>query len=123
MWLGASITVGVSTVTGGVAYALWMLAAIPAARSENIYLIAATWILAPIVTAAGFAAGVFVSERKLRGSKPEFRRILIWPLIGCTLGAVSTYLLGPMLIVFGMLTAGVISVTLREVFLFFKQSR
>jgi hypothetical protein len=42
---------------------------------------------------------------------------LIWPLIGCSLGAAAVFWFGPMLIVFGMFVAGTASVVVREVLL------
>jgi hypothetical protein len=77
------------------------------------------WLLAPVITAAGFATGIAIMERRAEKKRPSFLRILIWPLIGCAAGAGIVYWFGPMLIVFVMLAAGTASMTLREVVGFF----
>lgn len=97
-----------------------MIAAVPAARSEEDILTTALWIVAPVITAIGFTTGAYLSERKLLSRKTGFTRLLIWPLIGCMVGAWSVYCFGPMLIVFGMLSLGAISILLRELFLFYR---
>jgi hypothetical protein len=116
-WKAALITVVLSTFGGGSAYALWMIVAIPVARADNALITTVIWSLAPLLTALGFTGGLYVSEDRLHGRDPEFRRVLIWPLAGCTAGFLILYLFGPMLIVFGMLAGGMISVALREVLL------
>ena len=54
---------------------------------------------------------------------PGFSRILVWPLIGCAVGAGIVYWFGPMLIVFGMFVAGTASVALRETVILFARKR
>ena len=44
-------------------------------------------------------------------------RTLIWPLVGCAVGALAVYWYGPMLIVFGMFVSGTCGVVLRELVL------
>ena len=78
---------------------------------------AARWLSAPVVTAAGFAAGAALGERLTRVREARFWRILPWPLVGCAVGAGAVYWFGPMLIVFGMFAAGTASVLVREVVL------
>ena len=72
------------------------------------------WLLAPAVTAAGFTVGAAALEPAAR-TRRGFPRLLIWPLVGCAVGAGAVYRFGPMLIVFGMLAAGTLSVLLREI--------
>ena len=72
------------------------------------------WLSAPLVTAAGFAAGLWIVERLLGAARTRFSRIFAWPLVGCALGAAAVFWFGPMLIVFGMFLAGTVSVVLRE---------
>jgi len=75
------------------------------------------WLTAPVATAIGFAAGIVIHQRLARSAGTSFIRILIWPLAGCTIGAVAVYWYGPMLIVFGMFAAGTASIALRELLL------
>jgi len=72
-------------------------------------------LLAPVVTAAGFAVGITVAERLGKRDEPSFIRIYVWPLVGCAIGATVVYPFGPMLIVFGMFAAGTASVAVREI--------
>ena len=116
-WIGPIATIASSAAGGVIFYLFWLVMAIPLSRLENGLLSAILWILAPLVTAFGFASGAVVAERRFRDGKIHFRRIYIWPLIGCTTGAMSTYIFGPMLIVFGMLFLGTVSIALREVWM------
>ena len=81
------------------------------------------WLMAPVATAAGFAAGIVILERVTGKSGTGFRRTLVWPLVGCAIGAGIVYWFGPMLIVFGMFVTGTASVVLREVVIFFRRKR
>ncbi len=81
------------------------------------------WLMAPVVTAAGFAAGIVILERVTGKNETGFRRILVWSLIGCAIGAGIVYWFGPMLIVFGMFVTGTASVVLREVVILFGKKR
>jgi uncharacterized membrane protein len=75
------------------------------------------WVIAPLITGLGFAIGVVLFNRIIKYEGESFHRILIWPLIGCFLGAISVYWFGPMLIVFSMLSFGTLSIVIREFFL------
>lgn len=88
-----------------------------AAESGSSVVEVVGWLSAPVITAAGFAAGIAIFEHLTRASKTGFFRIFTWPLIGCTIGAGAVYWFGPMLIVFGMFVVGAASVALRELFL------
>ena len=56
-----------------------------------------------------------MGERLLTTRKTDFLRILVWPLVGCSLGAAAVFWFVPMLIGFGMCIGGTASVVLREV--------
>lgn len=73
------------------------------------------WFSAPLLTAGGFTLGALVFERVSGNEKSAFLSIYKWALIGCMLGALAVIWFGPMLIVFGMLAAGTMSVALREI--------
>jgi hypothetical protein len=73
------------------------------------------WFLAPVVTASGFTTGIRIIGHFNEATDVGFFRIFVWPLIGCTLGAIAVYWYGPMLIVFSMLAAGAASIFLREI--------
>jgi len=106
--------VAFSVLCAGVLYFLWMGAFIVLSDRAGSIGKGVLWILAPVVTATGFALGLAVSERRLNSMKASFVRISVWPLAGCAVGAAAMYWFGPMLIVFGMFLAGTASVMLRE---------
>jgi hypothetical protein len=109
-WRGALVRIALALAGAGVFYVAWLAAFLLLSKLEVAVIEAALWLLAPVATAAGFATGIVVAER---GSK--FSRVLMWPLVGCVIGAGAVYWFGPMLIVFGMFVAGTASVVLREV--------
>lgn len=91
-----------------------MAAFILATKLDRPGVEAVLWLLAPVITAAGFAVGIAIIEHFTITANNGFFRIFIWPLIGCALGAIMVYWFGPMLIVFGMFAAGTVSVAIRE---------
>ena len=103
-----------SLLGGGIFYYFWMSTFLLSHRAAGPTVEALLWVLAPIVTATGFMVGAAILEPAAR-TGPGFLRLLRWPLVGCALGAGAVYWLGPMLIVFGMLMAGTLSIALREV--------
>jgi hypothetical protein len=109
----------VSLLLGGVCYSVWLAVFLLAVKSEHSVAQGALFFLAPLVTAAGFAAGIAVVERRGGFDLPG---MFGWPLIGCVIGSVSVYLYGPMLIVFTMLAGGTLGVIIRE-FIFFRKTR
>ena len=118
--LKALIRVASSLLCAGAFYAAWLAAFLLTAEANGSVTHAIRWLSAPVVTAAGFAVGIVISERLTRARKTRFFRILPWPLVGCAIGAGAVYWFGPMLIVFGMFAAGAASVIIREVMLHIK---
>lgn len=105
----------VSILVAGVFHVGWLAAFIPAAKSGVIFLKILGWISAPVVTALGYAVGLRIGEWLLTQRKTVFLRIYLWPLIGCSLGAVVLSWLGPMWIGIGTFVGGAAAVVLREV--------
>lgn len=114
---GALARIACSLLCAGIFYFAWMAAFLLATRLRSPTMETILWLLAPVITAAGFALGIVIPERITRDGKSDFLRIFIWPLIGCAIGAAVVYWFGPMLIVFGMLVVGTGSIVLREVLL------
>ena len=107
--------VAVSILVAGFFHIGWLAAFIPAAKSGVMALKILGWIAAPVVTALGYATGLRMGERLLTTRKTDFLQIFVWPLVGCTLGAVALSWLGPMWIGIGTFVGGAVSVMLREV--------
>ena len=72
------------------------------------------WLSAPVITGLGYATGLSMGERWLTTRKTDFLRVFVWPLVGCTLGAVALCWIGPMWIGIGTFVGGAASVVLRE---------
>jgi hypothetical protein len=109
-----------SLLCAGVFYFVWMASFLFTANLHSGVLEAFLWLLAPVITALGFTVGIVAFERLTMTGSTRFFRLFVWPLIGCTIGAGIVYWFGPMLIVFGMFTAGTASVALKEVVQFFR---
>ena len=107
--------VAVSILVAGVFHIGWLAAFIPAAKSGVIALKILGWLSAPVVTAVGYAAGLWMGERLLTTRTIDFPRILVWPLVGCSLGAAALCWIGPMWAGIGTVVGGAASVVLREV--------
>ena len=113
LW-GALGRVAFSLLCAGASYSVWLAAFLLTTKLESSIVEAILFLLAPVLTAAGFTVGILVLERRTGKGRTRFLRIFIWPLIGCAIGAGVVYWFGPMLIVFGMFAAGTVSVALRE---------
>lgn len=120
LW-GILIRIAASTFCGVLAYIVWLAVFLLISGLKRPVVEVLGWMSGPVITAAGYASGVAMSERLTRAREPRFLRIFIWPLTGCTLGAAAVYWFGPMLIVFGMLASGTASIALREVILWSKE--
>ena len=113
----ALVRVALSLFCAGVFYVAWLACFLLTARASSSLAQLIRWLSAPLVTAGGFAAGIAIAEHIAGAAKTQFFRTLLWPLVGCMLGAGAVYWFGPMLIVFGMFAIGTASVILREVVL------
>ena len=109
-----AVRVALSSAIGGLFYLGWMALFLLSTDWESAFWDSAVWVLAPIITAAGFAAGLGLGRRLARCEPVSFWRLFVWPLVGCGVGAAVVFPFGPMLIVFGMLAAGAASVALHE---------
>jgi len=112
-----------SLLCASIFYLAWMAAFLLLTRADSQVVETILWLLAPVITAAGFATGAAIMERRVRRTRVPFLRIYIWPLLGCAAGAGAVYWFGPMLIVFAMLVAGTASIALREAIGFLRGGR
>ncbi len=93
---------------------MWMAAFICLKDTGGQAVRALFWLAAPAATALGFAVGAALHERLTERRRDSFPRVYLWPLVGCSVGAVAVFPFGPMLIVFGMFLMGTASMILRE---------
>lgn len=112
-WWREFIKVVVSVICAGIFYYAWLIVFLTTTRYGSV-VEAINWLLAPAVTATGFATGIMIFERLTGAGKSGFLKVFVWPLIGCVIGAGAIYWFGPMLIVFGMFMLGTLAVVLRE---------
>ena len=112
-----ALKVAASVLCAGVLYSLWLGAFIMLSDQVGPVVRGVLWLLAPVVTAAGFGVGLAVAERSSGSRKVPLVRVFVWPLAGCAVGAAAVYWYGPMLIVFSMFLLGTASVVLREILL------
>jgi hypothetical protein len=106
--------VGISVLFAAIFYVGWLAVFLGLFKDSGISVKAVLWVIAPVVTAAGFAVGLMAANRLTGIRRVAFPRTFAWPLVGCALGAVSVVWFGPMLIVFGMFLIGTGTVALRE---------
>ena len=106
--------VAVSILVAGFFHIGWLVAFIPAAKSGVMALKILGWMSAPVITAVGYAVGLWFGERLLTQRTTDFLRNLLLPLIGCTLGATALCWVGPMWVGIGTFIGGASSVILRE---------
>ncbi|MHC4476822.1 MAG: hypothetical protein ACYTEL_14340 [Planctomycetota bacterium] len=120
-WLKLCVKLGLSAFGAGLFYTGWLVCAIPVLKNEGLlWLKAACWLSAPLLTGLGFALPIVIFERLAGDAKEDLRRTLLWPMAACAVGAAVIFPFGPMLIVFAMFMAGTAAVIWREVRLFIK---
>jgi hypothetical protein len=118
-----SIRIFLSALSAGIFYSAWMAAFLFIKKLDVTLVDNLLWPLAPVFTAAGFAAGIFALDRIAGRETAKFFSIFIWPLVGCAIGAIVICWFGPMLIVFGMFVCGSLAITIREMALRTKSVR
>jgi len=112
---GSLLRVFVSGILGSTFYLIWM-GMFLWIRPQGGFTQTVMWVVAPLFTGVGFGVGVYLTNQVIRERQDHFLRITVWPLIGCSVGALLVYWFGPMLIVFSMLAAGAFSIAVREFF-------
>jgi hypothetical protein len=111
----ALLSLLLSVVGAGLAYSAWLALFLSVYDRSASFVRATLWLLTPVVTAVGYGAGMAVADRLARRRPLRFLSIVVWPLIGCVIGAGVVFPFGPMLIVFGMFGTGTAAVAAREI--------
>ncbi|MHC4603163.1 MAG: hypothetical protein ACYS6W_07520 [Planctomycetota bacterium] len=122
-FFGLFVRIIISVIFAGIFYIGWMAVAIPVFKSGHLFLKALCWLLAPVITGCGFAAGIAIFELLPGTRKSKLRDIVLWPLAGCAIGAAIVFFFGPMLIVFAMFALGAASIVTKEIVSIKKQFR
>ena len=112
---GAAIKIAASILRAGIPHAVWLGSFLIIAKLDSSMLGLVAWVTAAPATALGFALGAWTCERVTGEVGAQFASALCWPMVGCTIGALSVYRHGPMLIVFGMFALETASMALREI--------
>lgn len=110
----AMVKASASLLGGGLTYSAWLALFLLTSTRDGVAWWVTLWLLAPVVTTVGFAAGAMGYERLTDRVTAGFLVLYGWALAGCVLGAVAVYWYGPMLIVFTMLVGGTVSIGLQE---------
>ncbi len=108
------LKMAVALLGGGLTYSAWLVLFLSTFTLDGLLWQATLWLLAPIVTAVGFAAGAAIHERCVGVIPASFRELFAWSFVGCAVGALAVVWFGPMLIVFAMLVAGTAAIGLRD---------
>ena len=115
--LAITLRVARSVLFAGVFYTGWMAVAIPTIKSGfgGLVVKVLLWIVAPAITGFGFALGPAVFDLLSPAAhEHSFWKTYKWSLVSCAIGGGVFCIFGPILIVFGMFTAGVLSIALQE---------
>ena len=111
----ATARVVVSLFAAGAAYLIWLGAFLVLTPLAAPWVETVLWFLAPVITAAGLAAGMVMAERWTRAAHRPRHWLILFPLAGTVLGAAIVYSFGPMLIVFGMFACAAAAMGLLEI--------
>jgi len=105
-----TMRVAVALVIGVACHAAWVvLFILGASLGASAIVRGALWLAAPIVTAAGYAAGLAI---RVRGTSPlawRFPHLFVAVAIGCTAGEIVGSRVGPMFAGLGVVGAGALS--------------
>jgi hypothetical protein len=116
MW-GVLFRVLGSVMGGVIAFAAWLIAVLARMPRPPAPPSFAVTVTAPVITAAGFAVGMLVAERLTKRRQAKVQGAFLWPLSGCTVGALVMFPFGGMLVGFGLFGLGTAAVLVREVLL------
>jgi hypothetical protein len=113
--LGLSLRVALAVASGVVFCAAWtVLFIFGVTNTRSTVVRASLWLLAPVITAAGFAVGRRLSGQGPARDRLSFGRAYPPVLAACAIGALSGAPFGPMFIGLGMVGAATIVVIVWE---------
>ncbi|MEO8499947.1 MAG: hypothetical protein ABI565_03465 [Vicinamibacteria bacterium] len=94
--------------------ALWLIAVLSTMRRPPSPIPLAVVMTAPVAAAIGFGLGTLLIERVMRRRETTIGQALLWPFVGCAVGAVLVSPLGRMFVGVGVLAFGTVAVVVRE---------
>jgi hypothetical protein len=106
-----------SLLGGVILFAVWLIAVLAVMPRPPVPPSFAVTLIAPVVTAVGFALGLRVAERLTQRRRAGIRGAFLWPLAGCIAGTLMMFPFGGMLAGFGLFGLGTATLLIREVLL------
>lgn len=107
------IRVAMGVLAGGIGYVLWLILFLLLTPTDTWRTV--MWGLAPVVTAIGYAVGGYMGEDVTQVRRSPWWVLLLWPLIGCGVGAALVFRRGPSALILGVFGAGTLSMVIREI--------
>ncbi len=105
-----AVRFAIALVLGGALHVAWVaLVVTGASLSASGITRGALWFAGPIMTAAGFTAGLTIRVRGALTLKKRLSHVYVVALIACAVGAVAGRPIGPMFVGLGTLTAGALA--------------
>ena len=114
-WVGAVIRLVTALAGGLVMFAAWLVIVLSRMPRPPVPPSFAVTLLAPVVAAAGFGAGMLAGERLTHRRQPDARGAFLWPLAGGTFGTVVMFPFGGMMAGFGLFGFAAAALLAREV--------
>lgn len=104
------VRLAIALVLGGALHAAWVvLFILGASLGASGIAKDALWLAAPIMTAAGYAAGLTIRVRGAPTVERRFLQLFMIVLAACAAGAIVGRPIGPMFAGLGVLAAGALS--------------
>jgi hypothetical protein len=102
-----AIRLAIAAVLGGMLHVVWVtLVILGGSLGASGIVRGALWLAGPIMTAAGYAAGLAIRVRGAPTVERRFSHVFVVVLIGCAVGAIVGRPIGPMFFGLGVLAAG-----------------
>ena len=112
-----------SVLCAGAFYMGWLAVFLALVNAESRIGLVFGWLLAPLITALGFALGTKLCDWLTKTGGTRFLWTFAWATLGCAVGAGAVFPFGPMLIVFGMFAAGTATMAALDVVAGIEQHR
>jgi hypothetical protein len=96
------------------AFAIWLVAVLLRMPRPPVPPSLAVTLIAPVVTAIGFALGMRVAVRLRKDHQCGFLEAFVWALAGATIGTLAMFPFGGMMAGFGLFGLAIVALLIRE---------